>query len=161
MDNGWIKLYRKSLESEVFKDADLWHLWCRLLAMASYDKKRVVIGSQVVELNPGQCIVGRKMLAKLEKRGEQKIRNLLKMLEELQMISVKTTNRFTLVTIEKWGFYQGDDRENNQQTTNKQPTDNQQTTTNKKYKENKEIKNIYNFADIEKNLLSNYREEKK
>lgn len=58
------------------------------------------------------------------------------------MLNIKTHNKFSIVTIENWGLYQGgeleNEQQNEQQTNNKRTTDEQQTITNNK--DNKEKK---------------------
>jgi hypothetical protein len=76
---------------------------------------------------------GRIELASRLKQSEQQIRTSLKRLEELDIITITATSRFSVYTIENYNKYQDNEevnnQPNNQQITNKQPTDNQQTTT--------------------------------
>jgi hypothetical protein len=48
----------------------------------------------------------------------------------MENLTIKTTNKFSVVTIINWDTYQNHQSENNQQITNKEPTNNQQITTN-------------------------------
>ena len=101
------------------------------------------------DLNPGQAVIGRKKLAKELGFTEQQVRTALKKLESTGEISLFSTNKFTIATVENWEFYQGDSETDNQQITNNQPTDNQQITNNqphlKNVKKDKNVKNVKNI----------------
>ena len=80
--------------------------------------------------------------------SEQQVRTALKKLESTGEITLKSTNRFTIATVENWEMYQGDgyieQPTDNQQITNKQPTDNQQITNKQPHLKNvKKERNIY------------------
>jgi hypothetical protein len=71
-------------------------------------------------------------------------------------ITIKVTNRFSIITICKYDFYQSSKSESNQQNnnesttvaTNHQPTTNQQLTTNNKNKNNKEEEDNRGKGDL-------------
>jgi hypothetical protein len=81
-----------------------------------------------VELKRGQFITGRKSLAKALRTTEQKIRSRIALLEKHNQIVLKSTNKYSIITVVKYDHYQDGPKK----TTNKQPTDNQQITTNNK-----------------------------
>lgn len=68
IDGGWVKLWRKALDSDVFADPFLWHLfsWCFLSAShtAHHIGVKTGRGNTVITLEPGQFIYGRKSLAR-------------------------------------------------------------------------------------------------
>jgi hypothetical protein len=68
-------------------------------------------------------------------------RTCLKNLKKSKKITIKTTNKYSIITIVNWDTYQNDqdiaNHQTNQQLTNNQPTTNQQLTTNKKDKKGK------------------------
>ncbi len=84
-------------------------------------------GSEVT-LKRGQFITGRKSLAKTLKTTEQKVRSRLALLQSHHKIVLKSTNKYSIITVLKYDYYQGD--RNN--LTSKEPADNQQITTNNK-----------------------------
>ena len=63
MDRGWVKLWRKSLDSGIFRNPDLWFLWCWCLMKASRKHVALTIGQQLVDLKPGEFVTGRKKAA--------------------------------------------------------------------------------------------------
>lgn len=142
---SFIKLDRKITEWEWFTDANTLKLWIYLLVNAQYQD-----GSyKGIEIKRGQLVTGRKKLAEQLEMSEQQIRTCLDHLQATNEITIKPTNKYSLITIVKYGFYQGEDdgcnQQNNQQSnqriTNKQPTNNH-NKRNKEGKEGKEIKNI-------------------
>lgn len=74
---------------------------------------------------------------------ESTIYKYIKLLEKLQMISIKSNNKFSIVSIEKWEDYQIEELKNNNKITTKE----QQSNT------NKNVKNIYLF------LFNKYKEQ--
>ena len=138
---SFIKLDRKIAEWEWFTDSNTLKLWIYLLVNAQYQDSSF----KGIEVKRGQLITGRKKLAEQLEMSEQQIRTCLDHLQATNEITIKPTNKYSLITIEKYGLYQGDDDGNNQQNnqqdnqraTNKQPTNNHN-------KRNKEIKNIRN-----------------
>ena len=63
MHRGYIKLWRKSQDSGLLQNPYAWTLWCHLLMKATHKPHKQLVGNQVVELEPGQVIIGRKALA--------------------------------------------------------------------------------------------------
>ena len=138
---SYIKLDRKIAEWEWFTDSNTLKLWIYLLVNAQYQDSSY----KGIEVKRGQLITGRKKLAEQLEMSEQQIRTCLDHLQATNEITIKPTNKYSVITIVKYGVYQGDDdgsnQQNNQQNvqraTNKQPTNNHN-------KRNKEIKNIRN-----------------
>lgn len=140
MDRGYVKLWRKSLDSGFLQNPQLWVFWCWCLMKATHKPKKIMVGMQLVELQPGQFVFGRKSAAKELKISEQTIRTCLKKLKNLKNLTIKTTNRFSVITVVNWDIYQQDQPTTNQQT-NQQLTSSQPTANHKQ--ECKTQKNIY------------------
>lgn len=148
--NGFVKLHRKMIEWGWYSDCVVKDTFLHILMVANW-KDGEYLGHK---LKAGDAIIGRKKLAQELGFTEQQIRTALKKLESTGEIKLKSTNRFTIVSVENWGFYQGDDEDTNQQITNKQPTDNQQITNkqphlkkDKKDKKEKKDNNIKGNSD--------------
>jgi hypothetical protein len=135
---GYVKTYRKIVDWEWYSDANTFRLFFHLLVSANYE-----LGHwQGIEIQPGQLITGREKLAKELRLSEREIRTALNKLKSTNEIAIKTTNRFSIITICNWDFYQGgetDVRPTKRPT--RRPSSDQQTTTIKEYKEREEIKN--------------------
>jgi hypothetical protein len=60
----------------------------------------------MVELQPGQLIFGRKQAAKELELSERTIRTCLEKLKNLENLTIKATNKFSIITINNWETYQ-------------------------------------------------------
>ena len=138
MSDGWIKLWRKSLDSGLLQNHELWAFWCWCLMKATHKPFRQMVGYQKIELEPGQFIFGRKAAAKELKLTERKVRTCLAVLENLENLTIKATNKFSIITVKNWNTYQQDetvnDQQNDHQATSKRPSSDHQPTTNKNVK---------------------------
>ena len=140
--NGFIKLHRSMLEWEWYTDPITMRVFIHLLLNASFKESRFM----GMEVHPGQVITGRKALAEQLEISERQVRTALKRLKSTNEVTIKTTSKFSVVTIEKWGVYQGveskndqvNDQVSDQQVTSKRPASDQQVTTSKEGKEVKE-----------------------
>ncbi|HDY87684.1 MAG TPA: hypothetical protein ENH82_06135 [bacterium] len=148
MDNimqGWIKLHRKLIKWEWYHDSNMVHLFIHLLLNANH-KDSHWQGNLVKR---GQMITGRKQLSADTGLSEQTIRTCLKRLKSTNELTIKPTNRFSLITIVNFNTYNNSDmiqtepinQPANQQLTSNQPATNQQLTTNKNVKKEKNGKN--------------------
>jgi len=105
---------------------------------ASYKEHDLVVGFQQVHLMPGEFVFGLKKASKELRMTIQPIRTCLNMLKKSGNITIKTTNKFSIISIINWDTYQQTEITDNNQI-NKQLTNNQQTTNNKQ-----ECKNVKN-----------------
>lgn len=88
-----------------------------------------------VELKPGQFIFGRRSAAEDLKMSEQSIRTSLKFLENEGNLTIKTTSKYSVISITNWEAYQGADGAINQPIN--QPLTNEQQTNNHKQERKK------------------------
>ena len=152
---GYIKLHRKISDWEWYNDPNTFRLFMHLLLNANYEAKKW----QGLDIQPGQLLTGRIKLAHELKLSEQEIRTSISKLKSTNEITIKSTNKFSVVTLNMWADYQ--DRNTAKQPT-KQPgthqTSNQQSTKYKEVKEDKEVKNnniarfeeFWNMYDMKK-----------
>lgn len=135
-DGGWVKLYRKSCDSDVFADADLWKLFCWCLMRAGRKKRTVSIstgrGRSMVTIAAGQFVFGRKAAAAELDIPDRTIYDRMHRIERLGSIRVEPNTHFSIVTIVNWGHYQSHDAKGQQATAGHLPGNQQQTNTNKK-----------------------------
>ena len=144
---GWVKLHRKLKNWRWYKDQPTKALFLHLLLEAEW-----------VGENRGQVVTTESELEKETGLSRQQIRTAMKHLQSTKEITKKVTNditnkvtnKKTVITIENYSFYQGEEVEPNQEVnqqdeielTNEQPTSNQSTIDIKNYEE--VIKNIKN-----------------
>jgi hypothetical protein len=139
---GWVKMHRRLKEWEWYKDSHMVHLFNHILLTANHEPGRW----QGVDVNIGELVVGRKTLSEETGISEQSVRTCLKRLKSTGEVTIKSTNKFSLITVVNWDYYQGNGEESTSistsNLTNNQPATNQQLTTNKKErrKEGKEGK---------------------
>ena len=153
---GHIKIDRKILKWEWYSDSKMVHLFIHLLLSANHKDTKY----QGVEIKRGQLIVGRLKLAATVGFSENQIRACLKRLKKTGEITIKTTNKFSIVTICKYDTYQSYKENNNQQeyqpttneSTNKPPTTHQQLTTNNNAFNNDNNEKKTNTAEAEDNF---------
>lgn len=138
---AYIKLHRKLTEWEWYTDANTMRLFLHLLFLANWKDTRY----KGYDIPRGSLVTGRKKLAEELKLSEQNVRTALSHLELTNEITIKKTNKFTIITVNNYDKYQVSNQQDNQQLTNNQPTTNQQLTTSEEYKNIKNINNnIYN-----------------
>ncbi len=135
---GWIKIHRQLFDWEWYKDSNMVHLFIHLLLSANHADGNW----QGILLKRGQFITGRKKLSEQTGIAEQSLRTCLNRLKSTREITIKSTNKFSIITICKYDSYQDTEiktnqqinQQTNQQLTSNQPATNQQLTTNKKNK---------------------------
>ena len=146
MNTGYIKLYRKVTNSFVWTNANMFKLWSLCLMEASHKESRFIFNGQEIAVSSGQFVTGRAVIEKEFKEGvprDQQIvgRTLwrwLKKFENEQMLSISSTPKYSVITINNWDDYQVND----QQVSNNRPTSVQQLSTYKNEKNDKNEKNV-------------------
>ena len=150
-DNGFIKLHRSILKWEWWDDANTTRVFLYLLLNANWEDSR--FEGHVIP--KGSLVVSWKSLSENCGISVQSARTAINHLKSTGEITIKSTNKFSIVSIVNWEKYQGYEEDANKQTnkqTNKQLTNNQQTTNNIK-----EIKNIRNEELYKKSIYQNGR----
>lgn len=144
MKRGYVKIWRKIQDNDIFKN----HKYCAFflwsLTKASHKRVNIIVGCQAVTLEPGQFVFGRRMAAEELGMSEQEIRTCIELAKKADFLTIKSTNKFSIITIINWHIYQGTDIDD--QPTH-QPTSNQQATTNKNDKNVKNIKPFLSNSD--------------
>ena len=110
-DNGWIKLYRSTLENPIVcKDTEFFAIWCYLLLNATHQETPTIFNGIKTILKPGQLIIGRKAISNhfggKSTLSESKVQRVLKTLEIEHQIEQQTSNKNRLITVLNWELYQ-------------------------------------------------------
>jgi len=140
LKDGWIKLHRKMLDSIVFQDAKLFHVWCYCLLKANHKDVQTIFNGQKVFVKRGQFIWGRHKAAEQLNMPGSTAERKLKVLEELNKVSLKVNRRFTMLTVCKYNTYQSKDAQDEQPMNNPRTSDEQVMNTNKNVKNDKNEK---------------------
>lgn len=154
MPSDWLKLHRKALDSQVFSDPLLWHLFCWCLLRANW-KTGFYLGT---EIPVGSFATGRETAAESLGVSSASWYRRMKKLEEFGVVSIKANSRFTIITVEKWRDYQfGDDNVNSERTagdtTNEQPVIQQVNTIEEGKKERRKERKILPAASRPDDVL--------
>jgi hypothetical protein len=104
---GWIKLHRKLLKNGWFQTPKLLSFWIWCLVNAAHEDRTEWVGSQKVELNRGEFVFSLKKAAWENSSSVQKIRTMAASLKLRQNITIKSTNKYSIIHIVKWDTYQG------------------------------------------------------
>ena len=138
MYEGFVKLPRDIINWRWFADANVLKVYIYLLVNAAFKTTEW----KYETLEKGQLITGRKKLSEELKMTESQVRNALEKLEGTGDISIKTTNRYSVITLLNWAKTQCGDYF----FTNKSPTNRQQATNKSpQYKKEKNINKLYNL----------------
>ena len=132
-DTSYIKLFRKILKSPIWDNEKALKVWIWCLLKATHKERDQLVGKQLVHLKKGQFVTGRKSASEELGINDRTIYDYLKLLKKLNMISINSNNKFSVVSVEKWEDYQVEELKIN----NKPTTNEQQINT------NKNVKNIY------------------
>jgi biotin operon repressor len=154
MERGYLKLWRSSLDSEVFASEPLWKLWSWCLLKTTYKKRKTSFasgkGKLTIHLNPGQFIFGRYKASEELDTSPSTVWKRMKKLEQIGNITIQSNSQYSIITLCNWATYQPDDIKkeppsDHQGTTKEPPSD-----TNKKGNKDKKAKN----KKIEENLFN-------
>ena len=143
---GWIKLYRKFLKWEWIDVPEMVSLFIHLLLTAAPTDT----AWHGIDICKGQLVTSINSLKKTTGLTTQQIRTCLDRLKSTHEITIKPTNKYSIITICNYETYQfvktedntQDNKQSNKQATNKQQTNNTQD------KEYKNIENINNINNI-------------
>lgn len=143
MHRGYVTVHRKILDNPVvFKDADHIAVWIYLMLNATHKNFQALFKGQSITLLPGQLITGRLSIAKKLKINDSKVKRILNLFKNEQLIDQQTTNQNSLITLVSWGKYQKSDQQSDQRVTNGWTTGDQRVTTNKNVNNVQEQKNV-------------------
>jgi hypothetical protein len=151
MSTGWIKIHRKLLENPIYSDPHLLHLFIHCVLKANHKEQDVLFNNELVKVERGQFITGRFQLAKDLKQNPSSIYKRLITLQKLEILNIKSNNKFSMITVLKYGTYQDEmttkEQQKEQPRNNKVTTKEQQSNTNNNdnndNNDNNENKEIY------------------
>jgi hypothetical protein len=142
--NGWIKLHRQFLEWEWYDTPEMVHVFIHLLLSANHEAKKW----HGVDIDRGSFLTSLPKLSQSLHISQQVLRTCLNRLKSTNEITVKSTNKYSLITICKYDTYQVAENDINKQnntppnipSTDSQHSINSQLTTTKESKKEKKDK---------------------
>ena len=135
--NGWVKIMRQFMDWEWYGDEYMVKFFIHLLLLANHKDGNW----KGIPVKKGQLITGLNSLSKSANMTVQKIRTCLNRLKTTGEITIKTTNKYSIITLCNYGTYQIKKTDSNKPTTNKQQTNNNK-------QEGKEEKEIIMYLNL-------------
>lgn len=154
---GFISLDRSIMDWEWYQHPIVSRLYIHLILKANFKEKKW----QGFVINRGQLVTSVKSLSSELIIPEQSIRTALNKLEDSGCIVKKVTNRFSVITIVNYSFWQGEIGRSNKrmntlattQLTSKQQSTNNQLTTTKEGNKEKHVNNVKERKEFFKNQV--------
>jgi len=149
MYRGYIKSWRKVLDSDMYRDltASQRDVFWAVLHLAGHKENQWIWNGESFVTSPGQFVTS---LSSIRDRcakdtSTQNVRLALIKLEKWQFLTNKSTKSGRLISIINWGIYQQDElpinKDANKESTKNQQRINKESTTNKNDKNDKNDKN--------------------
>ncbi|HZK28129.1 MAG TPA: hypothetical protein VFD00_11405 [Thermoclostridium sp.] len=164
MDNGWIKLHRKLLDSEIFASQIGLKIWLWCLMKASHKKRFIPIkigkGERTVTVVKGSFIFGRHSAEKELNINGSTVYKWIHKLQDMDMVNIESNNHYSIITICNYESYQ--DVDDDEVTAIKQPRNSHVTAIKQPRNTYKNVKNVENVKKknvVEKLELSDEWEE--
>lgn len=143
MNDGYIKIHRKIISDwEWYSNINDTRLWFHCLLKANW--KDGYFEGQIIPRGSFVCSYGN--LAKEVGLSVHQVRTSLNHLILTNNVAIKTTNKFSIISILNYEKYQCDDTQNDKQVANKWQTSGKQVATiEESKKEKKKENNIYKY----------------
>lgn len=113
--NGWIKLYRDLAAWEWWDDPVMVKAFVAILILCSSEQT----SWHGTQLRAGEFVTSINHLAVLLNVSIKKVRTILNRLQRTGEITVKTTNRCSIICVTNWNLYQNDDASETEKETKK------------------------------------------
>lgn len=146
---GWLKLYRSIQNHWLWEDKPFsrGQAFVDLLLMANHKDNKILFNGELIELKRGSRITSLRQLSEAWGWSTKKTKKFLELLEKDNMITIKSDNKKTLVTIENYGVYQ---EVGNTEETQEKHQGNSEETQRKNKRKTKEIQKKTNKNDKER-----------
>lgn len=109
--SGWIKSYRKQLDSDLFQNAYLWAIWSWFLHASTWKESKVLWEGKQRTLPAGSVVFGYRELSTKFECSKNTIKKWAKYLHDTDRVILETCPRGCVVTILNWEVYQGVDED--------------------------------------------------
>ncbi|HFD2043494.1 TPA: hypothetical protein ACF2DM_000300 [Clostridium perfringens] len=135
---GWLKIYRSIQNHWLWEDKPFsrGQAFIDLLLMANHKDNKILFNGELIEVKRGSRITSLRQLSEAWGWSTKKTKKFLELLEKDNMITVKSDNKKTLVTIENYGIYQ---EVGNTEETQEKHQGNSEETQRKNKRNSKEI----------------------
>lgn len=118
MNNGYIKLHRQFLEWEWYQNPNVVSVFLHCLLKANYTDKKW----QGITIKKGSFItsyqkISNELSGKTGGLSVQQVRTALENLKSTGELTIKTSNKYTHISINNWSYFQDDNTQLNKQIT--------------------------------------------
>lgn len=125
MDGNYILLLRKLLDWEWYSDVNTARVFIHMLLRANWKDGNF----QGQKIERGSYVSSIAKLALETNLSEREVRTAIKHLKSTGEVTSKSTNKYTVFTVNNYNLYQPSDRQNDKQVTNSRQADDKQVTT--------------------------------
>lgn len=160
---GWQKVYRDITSHWLWEDKPFsrGQAFIDLLLMVNHQDKKILFNGDLIEVKRGSKITSLRKLSEEWGWSTKKTKKFLELLEKDNMITVKSDNKKTLITVENYSLYQ--DSGNTEETEEKQEGNSEEIQKKNKgnSKENQKKTNKKDKESIKKDNKEKEGEERK
>lgn len=109
---GYIILWRSVLDSPIWDNPKLERIYHWIMLRANWQQTEVIPFSEKITLLPGQFITSYPHAKAKLKMSVGSINTYLKLLQSEKIIEIKSTTKYTVITVLNWGDLQNPERKN-------------------------------------------------
>lgn len=110
-NNGWIKLHRSIQDHWVWENPKMLKYWIDILIMVNHDEGKVLVNGKLLFLKPGQKLTSYQKLATRWGTSKSHVRRILTPFLEDGMITIKTLNCGTVLSVVNYLAFQAQNGE--------------------------------------------------
>ena len=107
MNKPFVKLYRQSLHSPLFRKPKSWHFFQYCILKATWKDHTAFVAGQEVHMSPGQFIFGRVKACEETGLTARELRTSLNHAKATHQVTQETTRHYSVITVCNWETYQG------------------------------------------------------
>ncbi len=138
MSKGWISIHRKIKEHWLWKDKPFskGQVWIDMLMMANHEDNKFILGNELIDVKRGSFVTSEVKLSEQWGWTRKRTRSFLSVLELDQMLTKKSTTKYTTITIVNYDLYQDTGTTKEHEKNNEGTTEEHQKNINNNEKNN-------------------------
>ena len=106
MHRGYIKLWRKTVDSYVMSDPIIWWVWGHILLEVTHKPRSFYYKSQEIHLKPGEMVIGYREKASEWRVSKSKLYRIVSELRCRDIIGTRPGPFYTVISLLNWETYQ-------------------------------------------------------
>lgn len=108
-NSGWLKISRDLPDHWIWEDPHRLKWWLDLLMLAAWEDTKKLVGRKLIEVKRGQIVASISFLENRWGKNHNTVIDFLKLLQSEGMITKKSSNNISIITICNYEEYQGSD----------------------------------------------------